>query len=129
MAEAPETHEYVVLLLGEVDRWWNDMTEEEKAAGYQAHGRFSEELVRRGHQIVGGAELHGSAHATRVTPDLAVTEGPYAELTEQVGGFYQVRTADLADLVEVCKILAETGDTVDIRRIVTEDERAAGGAA
>ena len=47
--------EYVVLLMGDAERWW-DMTEEERRAGYAQHDAFSTQLGERGHRIVGGAD-------------------------------------------------------------------------
>jgi len=115
--------EYVVLIVGDADRWWRDMTDEQREAGYAEYVRFDEELGKRGHQVTGGAELHGNADAKRVGSDGLVTEGPFAEFTEQVGGFYQVQTEDLDDLLECCKIIAALGDTVEVRRVVTPEER------
>ena len=53
----------------------------------------------------------------RQAPDggLVVTDGPYAETVEQLTGFYLVESDDLDDLVDVCGILAATGDTVEVR--------------
>jgi hypothetical protein len=117
--------EYVVLLMGDAERWWTDMTEEQRTEGYAAHGRFSTELERRGHRITGGAELHRASEARSIAPDTdTVTEGPWAETAEQVGGFYLVETDDLDDLMECCKLLAATGDAVEVRRTVSAEERA-----
>ena len=59
--------EYVVLIVGDADRWWTTMDAEQRAAGYAEYTRFGEELSRaRPHQVTGGAELHatsrGQAH-------------------------------------------------------------------
>lgn len=117
--------EYIVLITGDSDRWWTSMTEEERASGYQAYVRFDAELSKRGHEITGGAELHHQSKAKRIPAGGgAATDGPFAELTEQVGGFYQVRSADLGDLVECCQIIAGTGDTVTVVPVVTDEERA-----
>ena len=117
--------EYVVLIVGDADRWWTSMTEEERAAGYAVYGRFDEELTRRGHVVTGGAELQGSATAKSIRAGGGpVTDGPFVESAEQVGGFYQVQTDDLDDLMECCKILAATGDAVEVRRTVMTEERA-----
>lgn len=116
--------EYVVLIVGDPDRWWTTMTDEERAAGYAEYGRFDEELSRRGHQVTGGAELHGMSRARSIPPGGGpVTDGPFAEVSEQVGGFYQVQTDDLDDLLECCQIIAALGDGVQVRPVVTAEER------
>ena len=50
--------------------------------------------------------------------------GPYVESAEQVGGFYQVETEDLDDLLECCKIIASLGDAVQVVPTVSPEERA-----
>ena len=61
--------------------------------------------------ITGGAELTASRGRT-VHPTRHRHRGPVAESAEQVGGFYQVETDDLDDLLDCCLILAATGDAV-----------------
>lgn len=116
--------EYVVLLMGDAERWW-DLSEEERAAGYAAHEKFSAQLVERGHRITGGAELHRASEARTLAPHAtSATDGPWAETREQVGGFYLVETDDVDDLVDCCLVLAATGDAVEVRRCVSAEERA-----
>ncbi len=118
--------EYVVLIVGDADRWWTTMTDEERAAGYAEYGRFDEELSRRGHEVTGGAELHGMARARSIPAGGGpVTDGPFAETSEQVGGFYQVESDDLDDLLDCCRIIAALGDTVEVRRTVQPEDRPA----
>ncbi|EAP98411.1 hypothetical protein JNB_15643 [Janibacter sp. HTCC2649] len=118
--------EYVVLIIGDADRWWITMTDEERKAGYAVYGRFGEELAKRGHQVTGGAELHRPTTAKTVRAGGGpVTDGPFAESAEQVGGFYQVKTENLDDLLECCRLLAELGDVIEVRPVVTDEERAA----
>ena len=116
--------EYVVLIVGDADRWWTSMTDEERAAGYGEYQRFDAELRRRGHQVTGGAELQGTAATKRIPAGGgAVTDGPFAESAEQVGGFYQVQTEDVDDLLECCQIIAALGDAVEVRPVVTSEDR------
>jgi hypothetical protein len=118
--------EYTVLIVGDEERWWSTMTEKERIEGYAQHGAFAEALAAGGHKIVGGGELTRSSEARSIPAGGgAVTEGPYAETTEQVGGFYQVETDDLDGLVECCQILARTGDGIEVRRNVDPADRPA----
>ncbi|KNX38316.1 YciI family protein [Luteipulveratus halotolerans] len=116
--------EYVVLITGDPDRWWTSMTEEQRKAGYAEYERFGAELTRRGHKITGGAELHGSSDVKLIPAGGGpATDGPFAETTEQVGGFYQVESDDLDDLLDCCQIIAALGDGIQVRRTVAQDER------
>lgn len=116
--------EYMVVILGDADRWWSTMSLQEREDGYAEYTRFGEELARRGHRVTGGAELHPTTEARTVQQGgQSVTDGPFAEATEQVGGFYLVETDDVDDLAECCKIIAALGDGLEIRRTVQPEER------
>ncbi len=116
--------EYVVLIKGDADRWWHSMSDEERAAGYAEFVRFGEELPNRGHTITGGAELHATTEAKHIAPgSQLVSDGPFAESAEQVGGFYLVETDDLDDLLQCCTIITALGDGIEVRRVVSPEER------
>jgi hypothetical protein len=116
--------EYVVLIVGDADRWWTSMSLKERQDGYAEYARFGEELARRGHKVTGGAELHQSSEARSIRPGSSVvTDGPFTETAEQVGGFYLVETDDLDDLLDCCTIIAAVGDGIEVRRTVDPAER------
>lgn len=58
--------EYMVVIVGDADRWWSTRSRHEREDGYAQYTRFGEELTRRGHRITGGAELHPTTEARRV---------------------------------------------------------------
>ncbi|MBN9101080.1 MULTISPECIES: YciI family protein [unclassified Pseudonocardia] len=85
-------------------------------------GGWDVEMVRRG-VLQGGAGLHPPADATtvRVREDaVLLTDGPFAETREQVGGFCIVECADLDEAVEVAsKHPAATYGSIEVRPIRT----------
>ena len=108
---------YAILLPGDEDHW-GSASPEERARVYGEHERFSAALAERGHRVVGGAELTHSREGRTVRPGPdgpIVSEGPYAETTEQLTGFYLVESEDLDDLLDVCGILAAIGDSLEVR--------------
>lgn len=116
--------EYAVLIVGDADRWSTSFTQDERRAAYAEYDRFTEELTRRGHAITAGAELDDADRARTVRPGgREVTDGPFAESAEQVGGFFMVETDDLADLEERCRIIAALGDAVEIRPTTSDESR------
>lgn len=116
--------EYTVLIIGDADRWWTSMSVQERKDGYAQYKQFNEALGAGGHTIVGGGELTHSKEARSIPAGGgSVTEGPYAEAVEQVGGFYQIRTDDLDGLVECCQIIAATGDGIEVRPNVDPADR------
>jgi hypothetical protein len=111
------TTTYAVLLPGD-EAAWEAADEESRAATYAAHGRFAEALAARGHTIVGGAELTHSRDARvlrRRGDEVVRTEGPYAETTEQLTGFYLVTTDDLDDLLACAELLLDDEGAVEVR--------------
>jgi len=116
--------EYVVLVIGDADRWWTSMSLKERQDGYAEYVRFGEELARRGHKVTGGAELHQTSEARSIRPgSFVVTDGPFTETAEHVGGFYLVETDDLENLLDCCQIIAAVGDGIEVRRTVDPAER------
>lgn len=96
-------------------------------AAFAAHGRFTEDCATHGHEIVGGEELAGGAKARllRVAPDggVEVTDGPYAETTEQLGGFYLIRTSDPDGLLRLAApLVMDDGGTLELRPVAVHDE-------
>jgi hypothetical protein len=116
---------YAILLPGDEDHWAT-VSPEERAHVYAEHDRFSQTLAQRGHTVVGVAELAHSRGARTVRQgadgSLVVTDGPCAETVEQLTGFYLVESGDLDDLVDVCGILAATGDTVEVLPFASSED-------
>jgi hypothetical protein len=111
---------YAVLLPGDETTWAN-ATDEQRAGMYEKHNRFAELLAERGHKVTGGAELTNSAAGRIVSGSLdsvTVTDGPYAETTEQLTGFYLVETEDPEDLLNIVGILTENGGRAEVRACV-----------
>lgn len=119
--------EYVVLIIGDAERWWTTMSLQERKDGYAEYERFSAELEKRGHKITGGAELQGNKTARSIPPGGgSITDGPFAETAEYVGGFYQIETDDLDDLLDCCQIVAALGDGIEVRPVVVPEDRPQG---
>lgn len=117
------TQEYVVLLYGD-EAVWAAATPEERQEEFGRHDEFSRRCAEGGHEIIGGAELAHSATARTVTAAAdgspVVTDGPYTELAEQLGGYYVVRTADLDGLTRLVTIVLSTG-TAEIRPLASPE--------
>lgn len=113
--------EYVVLLPGNESRWENT-PEADKEATYAIHREFARALEERGHKVTGGAALTHSREAKVLRTDgkghYSVTDGPYAETVEQLTGYYLVRSDELDDLLQVCKILSRGQYAIEVRALV-----------
>lgn len=101
---------YLVLLIGDGElKPWPDHTEEEMAAAMGRFRAFDEACTARdGVELLGGEALGDPGDATTLRTrggQLQMTDGPYAEAVEGLGGFYLVEARDLDVLVELLRIL------------------------
>lgn len=122
-----DTREYVVLLHGN-EAVWREADEATRRKAYETHGEFSRLCTERGHVITGGAELAESttSHLVRLGRDRTpqVTEGPFTETVEQLGGYYVIETADVADLAQlVAMLIDDDSGVVEIRPVVPASEQ------
>ena len=114
--------QYALLIYGDESKWESASPEERKQV-YAEYARYSELLESR-NALRGGAELKLTATATTVrrkNGEVLVTDGPFAETTEQFGGFYLVEAANLDEALEFAKALP--ADIVEVRPIVEAAER------
>jgi hypothetical protein len=94
-----------ILLLWEPDTDWQSVPKERLDAALAAHGAFSRYLDERGIPWTGGAlSAQDTATTLRPGPDgPVVTDGPFIELKEGIGGYYVIDVADRVEAVEVAK--------------------------
>ena len=70
----------------------------------EAHGRFAEQVGAQGGKILGGDALQPTATATSIRGDV-VTDGPFAETKEALGGFYLIEARDLDHALAIAQAL------------------------
>jgi hypothetical protein len=98
---------YVLLFVGtreDQDRW-DQMSREEVTASMGGAGEWFDRYSRAG-KIVGGEQLQGYKSVTTVRSDSGarvVTDGPFIESKEVIGGFAVVNAEDLAEAQEMAK--------------------------
>ena len=101
---------YLVLLMGDGElKPWAEHTEEEMAAAMGQFGAFDEACAaREGVEILSGEALRGPDSWTTLRTRggrLQLTDGPYAEVVEGMGGFYLIEVPDLDVLVDLLRVL------------------------
>ncbi|MGC0249042.1 YciI family protein [Pseudactinotalea sp. Z1748] len=98
---------YLVMLIGDGDvPAWDTLSPEEQGALMGRFGEFDEACgARQGVEILAGEALSdGQSDATVMRTRagaVTLTEGPYAEALEGLGGFYLIEAPDLDVLVEL----------------------------
>jgi hypothetical protein len=108
----------LVLLTGDPEAW-DAASEQEREAEMAAHDAFSAAVAARGSVEAGEAlALAPEARTLRtVGGQRVVTEGPYAETVEQLGGFYLLDVDSMDTAVELCRLLP-ADYTVEVRPVV-----------
>jgi hypothetical protein len=83
----------------------------------EAHNRFTEQVSELGGKIVGGNALQPTGTATTIRSDV-VTDGPFAETKEALGGFYLVEARDLDHALEIGKLCPARFGGVEVRPVM-----------
>lgn len=116
-----------LLLMVEADHFakWESADDDLRQRVYADFGAFDEAVRARG-SVVGGEALAHTSTARTVRAAGAdgvrtVTEGPYAETVEQLGGYFLVDVPDLDAAVELARLLPAEYD-VEVREVVDVPE-------
>lgn len=92
---------YLCLICAE--KMLEEMTQDQADAHLREYAAFTDELRRKG-QFAGANRLKPSDTATTVRVrggKVLVTDGPFAETKEQLGGYYLVEAADLDEAIRI----------------------------
>jgi hypothetical protein len=118
---------YLALIYGDATRW-DALSEDERAAVYARYNAFSEEGEHAG-VVLGGAELAATRDATTVRvrdQEALVTDGPYAEVKEALGGYYLLECASMDEALDwAARIPGAEHGAVEVRPLYVEPEGAA----
>lgn len=109
---------YMLLIYGSANR---NLTEAEQGAEMQAYFALNTELATRGALVAGEALMPVSTATTvRVRGgDTLVTDGPFAETHEVLGGYYVVDAPDLDAAIAIAKKIPGALDgSIEVRPLV-----------
>ncbi|MBX3061914.1 MAG: YciI family protein [Anaerolineae bacterium] len=110
-----------ILLIYNAESAWDGQTQEQQNAEYAEYSNLSSGL-REKEQLVLSEALHPIAQATSVRTregKTMITDGPFAETKEQLGGFYLIDVKDLDEAIEVAKKIPSVRyGTIEIRPLV-----------
>ena len=112
---------YLLTFVRDQDKMFNDTPEEMKAA-MEAWNAFNKEALDAGVLIANEAlELPKTAKTVHVTDagDHAVTDGPFAETKEQLGGFCLIDCDGLEEAIGWArKVPMRPGSKVEVRAVM-----------
>jgi hypothetical protein len=120
---------YLLTLFGDESQW-GERTPEQQAESMKAWDDYTNAVTEAG-VYLGGEGLQPSATATTIripeSGDPIVSDGPFAETKEQLGGYYLLDCKDLDDALVWAKRIPMPGGTVEVRPVM--DYEAAGSSA
>ncbi|HEX4603869.1 MAG TPA: YciI family protein [Candidatus Angelobacter sp.] len=106
-----------LLLIYENEKRFSQGYDPSEMGEYQAFGKEFSAAIKSGQAL----QATGTAKAVRVrNGKTAVTDGPFAETKEQLGGYYLVEASNIAEAAKVAaKIPGARFGTIEVRPIMT----------
>jgi hypothetical protein len=100
---------------------YRDEAAEAQAGGAEISGPYRRFMERRAGALRAGAALEPAATATSVrshgSGGFAITDGPFAEAKEALGGYYVIEAADLDEALAIAKEVPAPFGGVEVRPI------------
>jgi len=116
-----------MLLIYDNEQAWAKLNEPEQRKVYGEYMQFTED-IKASRNYLAGAQLHPIATASSVRVrdgKELVTDGPFAETHEQLGGYYLIEAKDLDDAAKIAsRIPSARYGTVEVRPVVERSAEA-----
>jgi hypothetical protein len=111
-----------LLLIYHGEEQWEMLTEPERQAIYGDYRALRADLEEAG-KYIGGSQLQPTSTATVIRVrdgKKSVTDGPFAETKEQLGGYFLVEARDLDEALDIAGRIpsAKTG-LIEVRPLVS----------
>jgi hypothetical protein len=123
--------QYLALIYGD-ESVWETFSEEQRNAAYEEYTAFAEEARAAG-VLKDGDELEPTSTATTVrvrNDETLVTDGPYTELKEALGGYFVLECASIDDACSwAAKIPGAAHGAVEVRPIYVDPSANGGGVS
>ena len=93
-----------VFLMYDAEDFYDTADEQDVVDEMRLHEQFMEAVRAAGASVVGGEALQPSSTASTVRGDALVTDGPFADTKEALGGFYVIDAPDLEVALRLAKL-------------------------
>ena len=117
-----------LMLIYQNEKQWAAHTEAETQKIYAEYGKVRQELTASG-QFIGGSQLHpiATASSARVRDGKPlITNGPFAETHEQLGGYFLIEAKNLDEALAIAaRIPSAREGTIEVRPLVERTVEAA----
>ena len=112
--------QYMLLIYAE-ESGWESMSEDDRTSAMERYRAFTEELQAAG-AMVAADRLQPTGHATTLRirdNERLVTDGPFAETKEQLGGYYLIEAESLDEAIEwAARIPSARTGKIEVRPVV-----------
>jgi hypothetical protein len=116
--------QYLALIYAD-ENAWASFSDDQRESAYELYRAFGREAEAAG-VLVDGSELGPTRDATTVrvrNDETLVTDGPYGEVKEALGGFYVLECASIDDAVEwAARIPGAEHGAVEVRPVYVDPE-------
>jgi hypothetical protein len=106
-----------LILIYESEESYATASPDDFRATMQAHTRFAEQIPALGGTMLGGNALQPTTTATSIRDDI-VTDGPFVETKEALGGYYLIEATDLDQALAISKLCPAGFGGVEVRPIM-----------
>lgn len=109
-----------MMLIYDDEKLWAKLSDSDRKKIYGEYGQFGEQITAGG-QYVTGSQLQPTSAATSVRlrdGKRVVTDGPFAETREQLGGYYLIEAKDLDEAISIAaRIPSARRGTIEVRPV------------
>jgi hypothetical protein len=103
------------------EKQWEEIPESQRDGIMREYGGLLQSLDQSGHHLASGKLQSSSTAATvrRKNGKLAVTDGPFAETKEQLGGYHLIECVDRDEAISIARRIPTIpfGGTVEVRAL------------
>lgn len=113
---------YMALIYGD-EVAWESLSEEEERSVMAEYKAFGDRTGARG-MLVGGEQLASTGTATTVRVrggETLVTDGPYAEVKEALGGYFLLECDTIEEACELVQIPGAATGSIEVRPTHVEE--------
>ena len=115
--------QYLLLIYG-AEGAWESRSEDERQAMYQEYSALSNDLREQG-KLISANELQPTETATTIgvrDGETVVTDGPFAETKEALGGYYLIEADSLDEALEwAARIPSARDGSIEVRPVVMRE--------
>lgn len=104
------------------EKRWENIPESQRDRIMQEYGALLQSLDKSGRHVASG-KLQPTSSATTIRGENgkpAITDGPFAETKEQLGGYHLIECSDLDEAISIAKRIPTIpfGGTVEVRPLI-----------